>query len=151
MAKLASKNHNDKDPNCNCFTCFMGREHRKSVAFEFMLDDPRYDPNFLWTQAIQVPPLEVRVAKDIESLTAGLEDFAGKKELPLNKKKELDLSKYEDALEHLRITCTHDSTHDILWQREWVCDDCDKHFNRTEYTKMIRAKQQGISWIKGWF
>lgn len=86
-------------------------------------------------KASEVKPLEVRVTEDIQSLTAGLEDFAGKEELP---QKPIDLSKYEDAYAQAVKTCSHQSL-DTTNNVEFTCTDCGRYgLTRPE---IVRARE----------
>jgi hypothetical protein len=89
-------------------------------------------------------PLEVRVAKDIQSLTAGL-NLDGEtihkegKELPKKQFSIFDAS-YADAYDNALKKCPHQNTQNLLYNKEWYCEDCGKHFNQAEYKKIMSKR-----------
>jgi hypothetical protein len=160
----SSIKHDDDNPNCKCFTCFMGitKPNKPSVYEEFMAqsedsENPAAEVfgfSFEFVpaavQKIQ-KPLEVRVAKDIESLTAGI-TLEGKsthkdgKELP-KKETTFDAS-YVDAYEAAIKNCVHTNIQNLLYNKEWYCEDCGKHFNQAEIKK-IMARRNPFGYFTG--
>lgn len=62
------------------------------------------------------------IARDIEALTRGFKG-KGRKELP---RPERDLTTYRDALASAQANCKHENAIELLWRREWCCDDCGR-------------------------
>lgn len=88
----------------------------------------------------QVKPLAVAVADQIGALTADF-DGASREELPAP---ERDLHTYRDAYASAAAKCLHDDAVELLYQRQWVCDDCGRTLNRDD---MRRAShKRGSFW-----
>lgn len=158
----SSIKHDEGNPYCKCFTCFIGiTDGKPSVYEEFMAQSENgawgeateesvdgdgslgrsiiVRMSFAHNKPLTEQPLEVRVAKDIESLTAGLDDFKGEKELP---KKEFTIfdASYADAYDAAIKNCVHANVQNLLYNKEWYCEDCGKHFNQAEYKNIMSRR-----------
>lgn len=74
------------------------------------------------------PSLADAMAKDITALTKGFKGKGGT-EMPTP---ERDLHTYRDAFESARENCNHEDARELLYGREWVCDDCQRMLNRQD-------------------
>ena len=72
------------------------------------------------------------VAEEVADLTADLDDFESKPELPAPPR---DLTTYADALASARAKCEHKNFTNILYGREWQCDDCGKYLSKEDVRK----------------
>ena len=76
--------------------------------------------------------LALAVQRDIDSLTQNLKGWKGKQELP---EAEKDLTSYRDAYESARENCDHENTTELLWHKEYKCEDCQKIVGYKEVRK----------------
>jgi hypothetical protein len=65
--------------------------------------------------------LRDEVSEQIGSLTAGLDGFEGRPELP---RPPVDLTTYADAFASAAANCNHANAVMVLYGREWNCPDC---------------------------
>ena len=65
--------------------------------------------------------LRQAVAEQLEALTDGLE--AAPDELPEPPR---DLTTYRDAFASAAKACRHENATELLYQREWLCEDCGR-------------------------
>lgn len=84
-----------------------------------------------------------RMAEQIGTLTKG---FKGKGGVEMAKP-EPDLHTYRDAFASAAENCEHDDATELLYQREWVCDDCHKVLDRDA---MRRARGSRSYWSWGY-
>lgn len=108
----------------NCPTCHKrGKEYK--ISFGTMpLDALSYGFNcdtVSDTTAEDKRKLAVAILRDIHQLTDSLEGWKGGEELP---KPQRDLTTYAHAYESARENCPHENTTELLWHREYKCEDC---------------------------
>jgi hypothetical protein len=86
-----------------------------------------------WTAAKRPAPerqtLRDEVSEQIGSLTAGLDGFEGRPELP---RPPVDLTTYADAFASAAANCDHANAVMVLYGREWNCPDCFRIVGRDE-------------------
>ena len=70
--------------------------------------------------------LRAITSEQIDALTAGFEGHGGE-ELPTPPR---DLTTYRDAHASARANCKHIDTIEVLYQRQWSCDDCGRILDR---------------------
>lgn len=88
------------------------------------------------TQAARPRSLADAVADDVDALTAEF-DGKGEAELPAPP---ADLTTYRDAYASAASKCLHADAIEMLYQRQWVCDDCGRTLNRDDMRR-ARAKR----------
>lgn len=68
-----------------------------------------------------------RIGDDIETLIDGLDWPPAPAELP---RPDPDLSRYDDAFAVAAEGCRHRNAIELLYRREWVCEDCHRVVRR---------------------
>lgn len=134
--------HKNDTPYCGCKICWMGRKYRqgrdgRAAEVLFILAQSSAEK-----QCDAPKPLEVRVAQDISALLEnvvldGVSVHKDGIELPAGTP---DLTAYEAAFEYAIKTCPHENITNLLFGREWQCDDCHKYFGLAEYKKIISKR-----------
>lgn len=152
---MAYMYHQDGNPKCKCRICERARDqYRNKKGYEVPIYLPinardlelRFGvehPSELGyiEPAKRIEPLEVRVTKDIEALTASLADFESPKpELPSAPK---DLTRYVDAYEEAVKTCPHINVNMIIYNQEYSCSDCGKYMNKQTLLQDRRRNDNG--------
>lgn len=120
----------DHSPVCGCIDCLMKIIHQEGQIIQFT----RYQ-DLNTTGANMAHPAEDRRATLREAFeaqiaalleTAGLEGDPAPPELPPPPAEQTDTYTYLFAT--ARRNCRHDrSVTELLWKREYVCDDCQRH------------------------
>lgn len=82
------------------------------------------------TATIKRQPADFRAvtAAQVDALTEGFDGHGGE-ELPTPPR---DLTTYRDAYASAAANCKHIDAVEVLYQRQWSCDDCGRILNRDD-------------------
>lgn len=84
------------------------------------------------------------VGDDVAALTADFEGSGGP-EMPAPVR---DLDTYHGAFASAAANCLHENAIEMLYGREWTCDDCGRSIDRAE---MTRAREKRGGGMYGYF
>jgi len=125
-----------------CKNCGIDHTEEDDSYFPGFLRKKRervFPDNYLAELAKEEKPLEVILTEQIQELT---KDFSGTgiAELPEGTK---DLTSYKDALLSAQKNCFHENATMLLYNREWVCDDCNKFCDLAEMKRARERRSRG--------
>lgn len=110
----------------NCPTChkkaeYQNNQHNWGKEYTISFDTFFLDGTVSDTTPQEVRTLTAAILRDIHQLTDGLEGWKGGEELP---KPQRDLTTYAHAYESARENCPHENTTELLWHKQYKCEDC---------------------------
>ena len=131
--------------------CWCGKEHSTLSGDEIsQIWKSMLNRKYLTYQGIDLSArLDIEPAVTLEAavndqlrsiLGTAPADWHGGEELP---RPALDLTSYADAFASAAKNCEHENATDVLYGREWHCEDCGRYFDRAEWNR-IRRKGGGF-------